>query len=396
MPITPYLARGPPHTILDYPVDSVYTNQNYKLGYKTNKNCDLSCIELSLIFKYFSAPSCILRYDQNSDLGETNKDEWIESMQHTFNCNSNLTILTSHSGELTHNTTPTHCPCCSKPTQPKDTTGWDYYGMQLNATAKYAFHMLVVLPRQLNQTNINLINSHVDSYQKVGMVAPKYTKGHSHQTTLGTMRVTQMSDAQLAEHNFRNLPIGISHGILQIHATCSNCCSKFEFEVNETTHSTQHKPLEYCPYCGTPTLVLVSKEYNYWKALANHYDKPEPVIQAAFVMWQQVTNYPSFSQYMTALPNILSKELTYNPVKIERHTHKARKPKIHTVKLTLPKPPKLTTHTNVVGPFPTIKMYNKCTICECDQPSRTLSAYCEPCYLFTLTQHITYNPKGGC
>lgn len=339
-----------------------------------------------------------MSYGHKHSQADTHPVSELEIMQYTFSCNSNLTILTQSSQTITHKNKPTHCICCNKPCTPQLTTGWDYYGIQLNATSKYAFHMLCVLPRQLNATNINLINS---APCPVGFHSPHYTKGHFVKSNIPDepkVKITSMTDAQLAEHTFRNLPSNISYGITLVNATCNSCQSQFTFE--HTHKNTINSPLKFCPYCGTESLSLnqASDELTYWTSLARHYNKPIPVIKACFMTWQQVTNFSSFSQYMAALPAILEIELTYNPVKTESFTYRSKSTKktlktrkIHTVKLILPIQAKSLPSINKP-----IEMYNKCKLCECDQPSKTLAAYCEPCYLFQLTQRFTLNSKGGC
>lgn len=212
-----------------------------------------------------------------------------------------------------------HCPCCGKQRRALEADGWDHYAVQLNINRKGAIFFLNNMPRALN--SLDLTRPLPDR--------PFSPPRHTEQYTV------KMTNSELAEYTLAHLPKHLVHGTTTIQAHCTQCASSFQFLISSPdnpqnpTLSTHHKPLTYCPYCGTNTLVITPTTLNYtersdneWTLLANKYSMSPLAIRAIYSFWQAHSTNKSFDNfYHNEYTNALRGELTTKEHIVPRLAH---------------------------------------------------------------------------
>lgn len=329
------------------------------------------------------------------------------------------------------------CASCGSSCKSTSSEGWDEYAIRLGISRPLTILLLVKFDRALDQGLQRLVVSHTQSTMcgSVPTNAPKFTP----------LSYSNTSNAELAELNFqalaKSLP-NVSHGTTNIHGHCTKCGSSFEFTVADQPR-TNHKPLTYCPYCATPTLVItpsqtlsyIERSAEQWSHLAEVYSpKPETQaeqiiwladIQAKYHFWENHSTAPTFAQFMADLPNMMAQELSdrsnklsVTPKQIMSNNrpiptkNKQTKRRLVIKVKSFPEPAsmsnpskpldpnKLYSGANAQTPLRQATMvYPTCMLCKCEQPSKTLTPLCEPCQIVANKRRISMqqnSTKGSC
>lgn len=296
------------------------------------------------------------------------------------------------------------CPCCRHKVYSDATTGFDYYAISLGLSRQLTHHFLITMPRTLS--NAPAIAYSADHPQLHTNCTPINPKKNTYANT---------SNDELAELSMKRLPQYLVHGSTKLSAHCHKCGSSFVFEVtspdaptNSQSHptiSTVSRPLSYCPYCATATLIItpINQPFDNWSYLASLYNVPVISIKAYYKVWSQsfTKAYPQFSEFMKSMPQRLSAELAALPKAPTKKRKIIVKRRPAATSALMPQAPVYTTPSSI--PQAPTNNYRKCITCnECELPPYThdgkvnFQTRCEQCTITYLTRRTNFNSQGGC